>query len=372
MENLGLAPLLEAFRGQRVFLTGHTGFKGSWLTMWLNQLGAQVYGYSLAPPSNPSLFSALALEDVVDHTHGDVTSLEDVRAALRRARPSFVFHLAAQPLVRASYAEPLATIHTNVYGSACVLEAIRLEGIPCTVVVVTSDKCYENTDSLWGYREDEPLGGHDVYSTSKAVAELIVASYRRSFFPPASVDRHGVCLATVRAGNVIGGGDWGAERLIPDVVRAVTAKTAVAIRNPAAVRPWQHVLEPLSGYLLLAARLAAAERDARAALCGSWNFGPTLDDCLSVRHVVDAALEAWGSGSWVDASAGADPHEARMLRLNIDKAQVSLGWRPRWRLHHAMQQTMTWYRAHFEGAPRMDLRSLCLQQIDDYSRTNCS
>lgn len=358
-----LFELRAAYAGKKVLLTGHTGFKGSWLTLWLRDLGAEVTGYALAPDPAPSLFVAAGVERACRHVVADVRDLARLRAVLRETRPDFVFHLAAQPLVRLSYELPVETLQTNVLGTAHVLEAIRLEGRPCAAVVVTSDKCYENREWVYGYREDEPMGGHDVYSMSKGAAELVVASYRRSFFPVSKLAQHGVAVATARAGNVVGGGDWAKDRIVPDAIAALAEQRPIPVRNPDGVRPWQHVLEPLGGYLLLGARLAG---DEPVRYCEPWNFGPRPEDARPVREVVEALIESWGSGRWDDRHDPHAPHEAGLLRLAIEKAGTRLGWLPRWRFEETFRRTVEWYRAQHDGASRDDLASLCTKQTKEY------
>ncbi len=361
--------LRRAYAGRRVLVTGHTGFKGGWLTLWLRQLGAEVTGYALAADPMPCLFLAAGVERACRHVVADVRDLARLRAVVREARPDVVFHLAAQPLVRLSYEQPVQTVETNVLGTSHVLEAVRQEGRPCAVVVVTSDKCYENREWLWGYREDEAMGGHDVYSMSKGAAELVVSSWRRSFFHPARLASHGIAVASARAGNVVGGGDWAKDRIVPDAITALAAGRAIPVRNPDGVRPWQHVLEPLGGYLLLGARLAASEpAESRARLCEAWNFGPRPEDARPVRAVVDAIVEGWGSGRWEDRRDPSAPHEAGLLRLSIEKAQGRLGWAPRWEFAETFRRTVEWYRAFHGGASKDDLAALCVRQIDDYLR----
>ena len=361
--------LRAAYAGKRVLVTGHTGFKGSWLTVWLKELGAEVTGYALEA-EEPSLFRVLGLASTCEHLIADVRDLAALRKAMRAARPDFVFHLAAQALVRASYEDPLTTIETNVMGTATVLEAIRVEKLRTHVVVVTSDKCYENREWLYGYREDEPMGGHDPYSMSKGAAELVTANYRRSFFDPARADEHGVYVASARAGNVIGGGDWAKDRIIPDMIRALLSGSPLVVRNPDSVRPWQHVLEPLGGYLLLAARLAhgdTARRATRASFCEAFNFGPHLEAARPVRDLADALVSGFGEGSWTD---GHDPralHEAQLLRLSIEKAYVRLGWRPRWGFDQTIAQTVRFYDAHRKGASGEELHALVRSQIAAYA-----
>jgi len=367
---MSLAPTVEelrkAYAGRRVLLTGHTGFKGTWLSLWLRELGADVTGYALAPDTRPSLFEAVGAAAALRSVIADVRDRSALRAVVAESRPDVVFHLAAQPLVRVSYEQPVETLDVNVLGTAHLLEAVRLARRPCAVVVVTSDKCYENRERLHGYREDEPLGGHDVYSMSKGAAELVTASWRRSFFPPARLLDHGVALASARAGNVVGGGDWAADRIVPDCVRALSAGVPVPVRNPAAVRPWQHVLEPLGGYLLLGARLAGAGGPRAADICDAWNFGPRFEDARPVRDVVEGMIRGWGSGSWQDRSDPAAPHEAGILRLSIEKAQGRLGWGPRWSFDETFRRTAEWYRAHHAGASAADLAALCVRQIHEY------
>jgi CDP-glucose 4,6-dehydratase len=358
--------LEHAYAGRRVLVTGHTGFKGSWLTLWLSHLGAQVRGYALAPSDPRGLFVAAGVEEQCHHHIGDVLDYGALRRALAEYRPEYVFHLAAQGIARLSYDVPLQTVTTNVVGTAHLLEAIRLERIPCAVVVVTSDKCYENVERFYGYREDEPLGGHDVYSMSKAAAELLVSSYRRSFFAARGAGRVDVMLCSARAGNVIGGGDYALDRIVPDVVRSLARGEPVVVRNPDAVRPWQHALDPLCGYLQLGARLSGIGTDDPGAFCEAWNFGPNLDGARPVRDLVDGILACWGRGRWEHHHDPTAPHEAGMLRLNIEKASVRLGWKPRWHFDEVVARTVEWYRAQAGGAPPMELRALCLRQIEDF------
>lgn len=361
------AELRDAYAGRRVFLTGHTGFKGGWLTLWLRELGAQVFGYALPPDPNPTLFDAAGVGEACEScVLADVRDLGKLEAQLRAAKPDVVLHLAAQPLVRLSYEQPLDTLTTNVVGTAHVLEAVKRAGRPCAVVVVTSDKCYENREWIYGYREDEAMGGHDVYSMSKGAAELVAASWRRSFFHPAKLAQHGVALATARAGNVVGGGDWAKDRIVPDCVTALAEGRPIVVRNPRGVRPWQHVLEPLSGYLLLGARLMGAGTEDRARFCEPWNFGPNVEDARTVREVVEAVIREWGSGSWEDRHDPAAPHEAGLLRLSIEKAQARLGWLPRWRFDETFARTIAWYRAFHGGARGAALRDLTVNQIREY------
>lgn len=349
-----------AYRGRRVLLTGHTGFKGGWLSLWLSALGARVTGYALAPATDPNLFEAARIAEHVRHVEGDVRDASRLAEVWREARPEIVFHLAAQPLVRESYRAPVETLETNFNGTAHVLELARRSDERHAVVVVTSDKCYENREWVYGYREDDPVGGHDVYSMSKGAAELLVSSYRRSFFG----DGERVALASARAGNVVGGGDWSAERIVPDCVRAATAGRALDVRSPRAVRPWQHVLEPLSGYLQLGARLLSQDAAERRRFCEAWNFGPEFGNTRNVAQLADAFFARWGEGGWRDAADANAPHEASLLRLAIDKAHARLGWSPRWNFAETVARTADWYKAFYAGE---DAGAWCRRQIEEYA-----
>jgi CDP-glucose 4,6-dehydratase len=345
----------EFWRGRRVFITGHTGFKGAWLTLWLSELGARVTGYSLPPPTDPSLFEAAGVARLVDSIEGDIRDLGKLRDAMVVAVPEVVFHLAAQALVRRSYAEPIETFSSNVMGTVNVLEALRACPSARAAVIVTSDKCYENRGLARGYVEDDPLGGHDPYSSSKACAEIVAAAYRRSFFDG------GAAIATARAGNVIGGGDWAEDRLVPDMVRAFLAGRAVRIRNPDATRPWQHVLDPLAGYLLLAERLCAdGPRFAQA-----WNFGPGPEGSVTVRSVVEKIARQWGPGAHWELDAGEHPHEARVLALDPARARRELGWTPRLGFADSVAWTVDWYR-QCTGAG--NARAIITKQMHDYMK----
>jgi len=348
--------------GRRVLVTGHTGFKGGWLSLWLQQLGAAVTGYALAPPSRPSLFETARVGESMDSTVGDVRDFDTLQATVAKYRPEIVFHLAAQPLVVPSYQQPVETYATNIMGTVHLLEAVRQVGGVRVVVNVTSDKCYANREWLWGYRENEPMGGEDPYSSSKGCAELVTAAYRASFFPPADYARHGLALASARAGNVIGGGDWAAHRLIPDMIRAFQASRPASIRCPEAVRPWQHVLEPLSGYLTLAEHLWIEG----PALAEGWNFGPREHDARPVRWLVDRLAELWSDDASWEPDGEPHPHEAHYLKLDCAKARVRLGWTPRWDLDRALTETVVWYRAHQAGA---DVRAVTLGQIEQFEET---
>jgi CDP-glucose 4,6-dehydratase len=364
MEGVGLAlpEILRVFAGKSVLVTGHTGFKGSWLALWLHRLGACVTGYSLQPPTVPSHFEAACIREVLEHHYeADIRDCEALHGALQACQPEAVFHLAAQSLVRESYLSPRATFDVNVVGTACVLDAVRALNRPCTVVVVTSDKCYENKEQVWGYRENDAMGGSDPYSASKGACELVVNAYRRSFFCPARLSEHGVKLATVRAGNVIGGGDWARDRIVPDLVHHLVRGEPLPVRNPRAVRPWQHVLEPLGGYLALAARMLGSN-DPK--WCDAWNFGPGAGEGASVRELVERFCGAWAGGGWQDASV-AGPPEAGLLRLCIDKALAELDWRPRWDLAETTRRAVAWYR-HYYAQPGASMREASLADIEAY------
>jgi CDP-glucose 4,6-dehydratase len=349
-----------------VLITGHTGFKGSWLTIWLHQLGARVSGYSLGPPTEPNNFTTSAVRDVLaSQEDGDMRDARRLQDFVEGCRPDVIFHLAAQTLVRQSYRAPLETVDINAIGVASLLESVRKLGRPCVVIIVTSDKCYENRGSVEGHRESDPLGGHDPYSASKAAAELITDSYRRSFFPSALLPQHGVKVASVRAGNVIGGGDWAADRIVPDIVRALSSSRPILVRNPGSIRPWQHVLEPLSGYLSLASSMLARSD---SELCSAWNFGPLARSDASVRELVEGFCNAWGGGRWQDASCPEQLYEDSCLRLSIDKAARRLFWRPRWSFAEAVRRTCRWYRS-FYACPGKSTYALCLDDIADYETT---
>ena len=354
--------LQRTFSGRSVLLTGHTGFKGSWLTLWLHRLGAQVTGYALDPPTNPSNYELSSVaEAVADDRRADIRDQSALTRAVRDSRPDVVLHLAAQTVVLDGYRQPIDTFDINTLGTAVVLDALRDLDHPCAVVIVTSDKCYANDESGRPFVEGDPLGGDDPYSASKAGAELVTAAYRRSFFRPEDIDRHGIAVATARAGNVIGGGDWTPHGMVADIVRSIGQGKPVRLRRPAAIRPWQHVLEPLAGYLTLAARLSGARR---ADYCDAWNFGPEPEDDATVGEVTDRILAAWGHGSWFDDSRSDDPHEAGVLRLSIEKTASELDWSPRWHLDQSVRRTVAWYR-RFAADPSA-ARQACLDDIEAY------
>ena len=353
----------DAFRDRSVLVTGHTGFKGSWLALWLTELGARVTGYSLAPPTQPSNFEATRLRDsLAGHHEADIRDGARLRAVLTACRPEVIFHLAAQALVRTGYDAPRETFEVNVIGIASLLDAVRELKRPCVVVVITSDKCYENREQVWGYRENDPVGGYDPYSASKGAAELLVAAYRRSYFDPDRLAQHGVRLGSARAGNVIGGGDWGRNRIVTDMVLSLSRRQPVPVRSPGSARPWQHVLEPLSGYLTLASTMLSSD-DPR--WCTAWNFGPRPDDETTVKDMVEQFCTAWGGGRWQDASDPHQPHEAGVLRLSIDKAVCELGWRPRWNLGQAVSHAATWYKSYYLD-PTGSMYEACRKDIADY------
>jgi len=347
--------LVNGWNGRRVLVTGHTGFKGSWLSLWLHSMGAEVTGLALPAPTDPSLFEAARIEEIVEHVVADVGDFAAVHSAFVRAKPELVFHLAAQPLVRRSYSDPVSTYATNVMGTVHVLEAARQTGGVKGIVCITSDKCYANREWIWPYRESDPMGGHDPYSSSKGCAELAAASWRSSFF-----ETDGPALATVRAGNVIGGGDWAEDRLIPDLIRAFEAGAAPLIRAPDAVRPWQHVLEALGGYIAIAERLMAGDRS----FADAWNFGPSDDDARPVGWIVERMRAAWGDGDAPLLDSGPRPHEAGLLRLDSSKARAALGWRPALTLDRALEWIVAWHKAVGSGE---DARAVTLAQIADYS-----
>jgi len=347
------------WRGRKVFLTGHTGFKGSWLTLWLDALGADVTGYSLDPPTDPSLFSQANLAGCLHSIRGDIRDFQQLKSAMAECRPDVVLHMAAQSVVRSGYDDPIETYSTNVMGTVHVFEALRQLKLPSVVVNVTSDKCYLNREWAWGYREDEPMGGRDPYSNSKGCAELVTTAYRESFFSPAAIDRHGVALGSARAGNAIGGGDWTANQLIPDLVRAFLAGKPCLIRSPSAIRPWQFVLEPLHGYLTLAERLA--QDGPRFA--GGWNFGPAEADAKPVSWIADTLVRSWGNGASWQRDAGEHPREANFLKLDASMARSQLDWQPRLPLQQALEWIVEWYRGVQAGT---DARLMTRTQIDRY------
>lgn len=352
----------EFWKGRRVFVTGHTGFKGGWLTLWLQRLGAEVAGYALPPPSAPTMFQVASIGETVESQYGDVRDLAALSKAIHKFEPEVIFHLAAQSLVGASYRDPIGTYATNVLGLVNLLEAVRKITSVRAVLIVTSDKCYENREWIWGYREDEALGGYDPYSSSKGCAELVVAAYRRSFFRPGKAGDLGVAIATARAGNVVGGGDWAEDRLIPDFIRAMSAGEELRVRAPGSIRPWQHVLEPLSGYLSLARRLV----EDGVAYAEAWNFGPHDRDSVSVSWIADHLVTLWGNNArWV-VDGDSHYHEATRLKLDISKATQRLQWAPRWSVGQALDMVVKWHRSHLAGE---NMRGVTQAQIAAYERS---
>jgi len=356
--------LSEIYRGMTVLVTGHTGFKGSWLSIWLRELGAKVVGYSIDPPTQPNNFELCGLAAKIVDLRGDVRDYDRLEQVIRKYSPRMVFHLAAQPIVLFSYEQPKETLDVNVGGTINVLEALRKTRTAGAFVGVTSDKCYEDRNMVWGYREDDPLGGFDPYSASKAMAELAIASYRNSFFPPGKYDDHGLAVASARAGNVIGGGDFAQYRLVPDCMKALMKNEPIVLRNPASVRSWQHVLVPLSGYMLLGAELMR-QGDRFA---GAWNFGPPEVLPATTQAVVEQAIRSWGGGKWVHEPMKNAKKETEVLKLNWEKAAHQLNWLPAYAWEKAIAQTVEWFKAYqgSQGGEKKDLYSTCVGQIREY------
>jgi CDP-glucose 4,6-dehydratase len=347
------------FAGKKVLITGHTGFKGSWLSLVLHQLGADVYGYALDPPTNPSLYIVAGLDEIVKSTISDIRDLKKLKDTINQIRPEIIIHMAAQPLVRASYKDPIETYSTNVMGTVNLFEAIRQASGVKVVINVTTDKCYENREWHWGYRENEPMGGYDPYSNSKGCSELVTSSFRNSFFDPKVYDKHGVAMASARAGNVIGGGDWAEDRLIPDFIRAITKGEELLIRSPYAIRPWQYVLEPLNGYLTLSAKMyQEGTRYAEA-----WNFGPDDTDAQNVEWITQKICEYWGDNASYRIDTNPQLHEANYLKLDCSKAKAELNWYPRWNIQKTLSSIVEWNKAWLAGD---NLRQTCFNQIDDF------
>lgn len=344
------------WNGKKVFLTGHTGFKGSWLSLWLQSMGTVVKGYSLAPPTNPSLFVVAGVAASMESQIGDIRDLESLKESMLGFNPDILIHMAAQPLVRLSYIEPVDTYTTNVIGTVNVLEVARSCPNLKAIVSVTTDKCYENKEWAWGYRENEPMGGHDPYSSSKGCAELVSSAYRNSFFST----KDSAALATARAGNVIGGGDWADDRLIPDILKAFENSKSVVVRNPLSTRPWQHVLEPLSGYLVLAEHLYQYGQEYAEA----WNFGPKEEDCKPVNWILDQMVATWGEGAAWKLDQNNNPHEAGFLKLDCSKAALKLHWHPKWNLEHTLNLIVHW---HQDWRAGKNINETCLQEIANYN-----
>lgn len=348
------------WKGKRVFITGHTGFKGSWLCLWLYSLGSEVTGYSLNPPTIPNLFELCKIDKLINSTISDIRDLKSLKEAIHSSQPEIIIHMAAQPLVRESYKNPIETYSVNVMGTVNLLEVVRNMKSIKVVINVTTDKCYENREWYWAYRENESLGGYDPYSNSKACSELVTSAYRNSFLNPENYDAHGVGVASARAGNVIGGGDWAPDRLVPDCVRALLADQKIIIRNPESIRPWQHVLEPLSGYLLLAQKL----HEDGPKYAEAWNFGPDDADAKSVEWIVKKICGKWGKNASYKIDKSKHLHEAHYLKLDCSKARAKLGWHSKWNLEIAIDKVIEWTKAYKE---HKDVRKVCLKQIEEYS-----
>jgi CDP-glucose 4,6-dehydratase len=351
----------EFWKGKKVLITGHTGFKGSWLCMYLNYLGADISGYSLEPPTEPNLYNLCRIDSFVNSTISDIRDFDSLLKKIDSVKPEIIIHMAAQPLVRLSYEEPVLTYQTNVIGTINLLEAVRVSKSKSVraLVNITTDKCYENKEWIWPYRENEPLGGYDPYSSSKACSEIVTASYRNSFFNPAEYDKHHVAIATARAGNVIGGGDWASDRLIPDFIRAILNKKVITIRNPDSIRPWQHVLEPLTGYLILSEKLY----NNGALFAESWNFGPNEDDAKPVSWIIEKLCKMKGDGAGYELDKKINHHEAASLKLDCSKAKEKLNWHPRWNLNKALETIILFTDAYIRND---DLNALCKGQIVEY------
>ena len=345
----------DFWQGKRVFLTGHTGFKGSWLSLWLSSLGAEVKGYALSPPTSPSLFNEAKVSSIIDSQIGDIRDQDTLHESVTKFNPDILIHMAAQPLVRYSYEAPIETYEVNVIGTAKVLEVARSCSNLKAIINITTDKCYENDERSQGYKEEDPMGGYDPYSSSKGCAELVASAYRRSF-----LQDQGVGLASVRAGNVIGGGDWADDRLIPDILRSFEKNEPVIIRNPKATRPWQHVLEPLSGYLVLAQKLY----EDRKKYSEGWNFGPNERDVKPVSWILDKMILEWPDASW-QLDQNSSPHEASYLKLDITKAESKLGWKPVWGLSCTLEKIIDWHKAWLD---KEDMQAICLAEIEEYTR----
>lgn len=347
------------YNNRKTLITGHTGFKGSWLCLLLNNLGADVYGYALEPPTNPSLFKEANIEKLITSSIGDIRDYDNLLKVMQQIQPEIVIHMAAQPLVRESYKNPVETYSINVMGTVHLLEACRHTQSVKAIVNVTTDKCYENKEWHWGYRENEPMGGYDPYSNSKGCSELVTSSYRNSYFNPAKYAEHGVALASARAGNVIGGGDWADDRLIPDFIRAISMGEEVKIRSPFAIRPWQHVLEPLTGYLSLAAKLFSEG----AKYAEGWNFGPYDRDARNVEWITQTICDLWGEGASFSIDTNPQPHEANYLKLDFSKAKSELGWVPKWNIETTLKSIVDWNKAFLSGE---NMHNITAQQINQY------
>ncbi len=359
-----LSDILQIYNKKRVLVTGNTGFKGSWLCQWLLDLNAEVFGYALEPPTKPSLYEQLGLKNDMKHYTGDIRNPDLFKKCLNEVKPDIIFHLAAQSLVRESYITPLETMSTNIMGTASILDAIRQLGLPTNIIVITSDKSYENREWLYGYRENDSMGGYDPYSASKGAAEIVTSSWRRSFFHPEQYKDHGVKVSSVRAGNVIGGGDWARDRIVPDCIRFLQNNETIIVRNPVATRPWQHVLEPLGGYLLLGNKLITCEEKDIPIYCGAFNFGPIISSNKTVERLTKEIIKCWGSGKWKCNQEDAK-HEASMLNLTIDKAYHLLHWLPAWNFEHTVADTVWWYKEVINSSTIA--KEITKQQIREYT-----
>jgi len=361
---MDLPDVLKSYRDKKVLITGHTGFKGSWFSLWLSKADAQVYGYSLPPPGNPALFDMLQLKDIVQHQIADIRDFTQLSKTIFRIKPDIIFHFAAQSFVGSSYSSPLDTIEVNTLGTANLMEAVRKAGVPAAVVVVTSDKAYRNMEWKFGHRENDELGGDDPYSASKGAAELMVHSWRKSFFDPARIQEHGVRLASVRAGNVIGGGDYAVDRILPDCMRFLQQGESIIVRNPDHTRPWQHVLEPLSGYLAVGEKLLRYPQSPD--YCEAFNFGPNVNSNRNVKEVVEEVIECWGDGSWHHLRNDRTNYEAKLLHVASDKAFHKLNWEPKWSFKETIAHTVEWYKKAASTDDYRQLRELTIKQIKNY------
>ena len=353
----------KKYEGKKVLITGHTGFKGSWLSLWLKELGADVYGYALDPPTHPSLFEILKLENQIHHQIGDILDLKKLRKSIQKIQPDIIFHLAAQSLVGESYKEPLYTIWANTVGTVNVLEAVRLSGLSPAIIAVTTDKCYENKEWIYGYRENDPLGGYDPYSASKGAAEILIASWRNSFFNIDQLAEHGVRLASVRAGNVIGGGDWNKDHIMTNCIQALVSRSPIGVKSPRSTRPWQHVLEALGGYLKLGEKLLTLDNPKLPDYCEAYNFGPMIESNKTVEELVDTVIRHWGNGSWFHENPEEPYHESGLLQLSIEKSLHRLNWLPQWNFEETIEYAVQWYKEFENNGDMLDFTQ---KQLLDY------
>lgn len=359
-----LSDVLNIYNNKKVLITGNTGFKGGWMCQWLLELGAEVFGYALDPPTSPSIYEQLELDKDIKHYTSDIRNQNTIKQCLKEVKPDIIFHLAAQSLVRESYVSPLETMNTNIMGTANLLESVRELGLSTNIVIITSDKSYENKEWLFSYRENDSMGGYDPYSASKGAAELITSSWRQSFFNPEQYKNHGVKVASARAGNVIGGGDWAKDRIVPDCIRSLQKNETINVRNPIATRPWQHVLEPLGGYLLLGAKLISCEEKDIPSFCSAFNFGPVISSNKTVEILVEEIIKCWGNGNW-DYNKEDAVHEASLLNLTIDKAYHLLNWLPAWDFERTVGNTIFWYKNIFNSTK--EAKEISRKQIQEYT-----